>query len=152
VKQDVQAPADFTDAPNVLDDAGLVVDMHYRHELRVFTNVRFEQIHRKDSVGIRLEPAHLVTVLFEMFEGIRDGLVLRRHRDQVFAPVCAVMCRSNDCQVVRLGGTRGPDETARVGAKQLGQLMSRILHLCVRFPPGDVDRCRIRVCAGERQA
>ena len=61
-----------------------------------------------------------------MREGIGYGFVFRWHRDQVFATVRPKTGCAHNRQVVRLGGTRGPDEAARIGAKQVRQPLPRI--------------------------
>ncbi len=143
MKQDVLLATNVADTPNVLNDTGLVVDVHDRYELRVVTNRRLQFFHRQEPIGVRLEPAYFVAVLFQMFEGIRYRLVFRRHRDQVFTAMRAIPRRSDDCQVVGFGGAGGPDETFRVGIQQGGQLLPRSFHVCKGFPSCDVDRCRI---------
>ena len=64
--------------------------------------------------------------------------------DQVLASRLVELRRTLDGKVVRLGGARRPDDLARIGADQGGDLLARLLDRRFRLPaPGVAARRRV---------
>ena len=65
-----------------------------------------------------VEVGHLEALALELAHRVEHRLVLGLHRDEVLAARLVELRRALERQVVRLGGARGPDDLARVGADQ----------------------------------
>ena len=123
---------DLADRGNVLDNPGLVIDVHDRYELRVVTQRGFECIQAEAPAGIRVQPGDVEPLGLEHSEHVGNGFVFGRHRDEMPAPVLPVSRSARDREVVRFSRARGPDELLRTTAEQRGQLVRR----CVDERPG----------------
>ena len=125
-------PADRLD---VGDGAELVVDVHQRHENRVVAQRRLHQPGGDQTVGAGLDAGDLEPLALEVKARVEDGLVLDGRGDDVAAPAAASGDSALDGEVVRLGGPRGPDDLARVGVDEVGDVAPRLLDRVLGVAP-----------------
>ena len=136
--------ADVAQRHHVLHHADLVVHEHHAREDGVGADRGLELLEVEQTVFLHVEVGDLETLALEFAHGVEHGLVLGLHRDQVLALALVELRRALEREVVRLGGARGPDDLARVGADQLGHVAARLLDRLFRFPaPGVAARRRV---------
>jgi hypothetical protein len=122
MKQHAAPAATFANCVDVLNDPCFVVDVHDRHELCVCSNRRLQITYGQEAVTIGLEPGHLESLPLECSEAVGNGLVFRRHRDQVAATVRAEMRRPGNREVVRLGCAGGENQRSGNRVQEIGDL------------------------------
>src|SRR5690606_15232862 len=144
MQQHAAGTGQLADGSDVVDGADFVVDVHDRHQNGVLTQRGFDHGRCDQAIFARLQIGHFETFALELTSGIQYRLVLDLRGDDVLALAGVEMRRALDCEVVGLGGTTGPDDFARVGIDQLGDLTTSILHRFFGFPAKYV-RARSRV-------
>ena len=97
------------------------------------------QLGRDQAVGARLDARDLEPVALEMKAGIENGLVLDGRGDHVAASLAPSGDSTLDGEVVRLGGSRRPDDLARVGVDEVGNVEPRLLDRLLGIPPEAVE-------------
>ncbi len=154
VEQDVTLAANCAERLDVLDDAGLIIDVHDRRELRILSQRRGKGGGIQDPVLGGAQPGDLVALLLEHPKHVGHRFVLGRHRHQVLAAMRSVSCSPGNGEVVRLGRSRGPDQRFRVDVQQCRQLACRMLDAGPAFSSGNVVRrgiCEARLMTVEQQ-
>jgi SHS2 domain-containing protein len=141
VEDDAALTADRADRRDVLDHADLVVDEHHRDQDRVRPQRRLELVEVEQAVFLHVEVGDVETLALQLAHRVEHRLVLCLHGDQVLAARLVELRRALDREVVRLGRTRRPDDLARVGADQRGDVLARLLDHRFGFPaPGVAAR------------
>ena len=144
VKNNVLLAAQRANGGNVLDHANLVVDKHDADQNRVGPDRCLEHLHVKHSICLHLQVAHLKALTFQLAAGVKHRLVLGLDRDDVLAPCLVKTGRPFERQIVGLGGSRCPDDLARVSSNQGCHLLTGFFHRGFRLPaPGMTARGRV---------
>ena len=144
MEQHVTFAAQRTDCLDVLYHAGFVIDVHDRHQLRVFAQRIGQIADPQTTVFVRPQPGDLETALLQRAKYVGDGIVLGRHADEVLAAMFAVTCGTDDRKIVGFGCARCPNELLCAAIDQRGQLARRPLHDATRAPARNMNRGRIR--------
>ena len=107
---------------------------------RRLTNARnrLYPIRRDQAVGTGFDAGDLETAALKVQAGVEDRLVLDGRGHDVRAPA-SQGGHPLDGEVVRLGGTRGPDDLARVGVDQRRHVVAGLLDRLFRFAPEAVQ-------------
>ena len=152
VKEDSALPAQGADARDRMQDAGLVVGVHDRHEQGPLGDRLGQAVEIQPSVAIDPQVGDVDSHPVEVLAGVEDGAVLGRHGDDV--PLLPVRRRLGDPlegQVVRLGGAAGPDDLPRVGPDDRRHLGAGGLDRGRRVAPeGVVAARRVPEAIGEK--
>mmetsp|Transcript_15032 Transcript_15032/g.35474 ORF Transcript_15032/g.35474 Transcript_15032/m.35474 type:complete len:690 (-) Transcript_15032:2922-4991(-) len=144
VEDDAALAAQRAQRDDVLDDADLVVDVHDRGQDGVRAKRGLEGGQVDEAVRQHVEIGYVEALALQLAHRVQHGLVLGLDGDQVLAAGLVELGRALQREVVGLGGARGPDDLARVGADQLGHLGARLLDRLFRLPaPGVAARCRV---------
>ena len=128
VENDALLAADLADGLDVLHHADFIVDHHHRHQDGVRAQRRLEGVQADQTVFLHVEVRHLETLALEFAAGVQHRLVLGLDRDDVLAALGVEIRRALDGQVVGLGGAGGPDDFARIGVDQPGDLGAGVFH------------------------
>lgn len=131
-----EQPADGLD---VGDGAGLVVDVHQRHEDGVAAQRRLHPRGGDEAVGAGRDAGDVEAVALEVQARVEDRLVLDGRGDDVGAAAGARGGRALDGEVVRLGGPGGPDDLAGVGVDEAGDVDPRPLDGLFGVAPEGVE-------------
>ena len=144
VEDDAALAAHRADRRDILDHADLVVDEHHRDHDRVRPHRRLQPVEVEQAVFLDIEVGDLETLALEFTHRIEHRLVLGLDGDQVLAAGLVEMRGALQRKVVGFGRTGRPDDFARVGADQRGDLLAGILDRLFGFPaPGMAARRRI---------
>ena len=100
---------------------------------------------------LHVEDAHLVALALELAHRVEHRLVLGFHGDQVASARPVELRGALECEVVRFGGARGPDDLARLGAHQRRDVLARRLDRALR-PPSPRRGCARPGCRNARAA
>ena len=93
-----------------------------------------EHVEVDQTVVLHIQIRDFEAFAFEFAAGVEHGLVLGLHRDDVLALALVEVRRALDGQVVRLRGARGPDDFARIGIDQRGDVLARFFDRTFRVP------------------
>ena len=111
----------------------------------------FSAVEVEQAVFLHVEVGHLEALALQLAHRVQHRLVLGLHRDEVLAARLVEVRRALQRQVVRLGGARGPDDLARVGADQRGHLPRAPSRPPLR-PPSPRRGCATPGCRSARAA
>ena len=102
-----RSSATLGDRADVLDHSGLVIHVHdgHQHGIGAYGGRHARRI--ESSVGIRREIGDAPAAPLELLARIEHRLVLRASGDDVCSQVPVVLCRSENREVVGLGGAGG---------------------------------------------
>jgi hypothetical protein len=105
---------------------------------------RLELVQVQQAVFLHVEVGDLEALALQLAHGVQHRLVLGLDRDQVLAARLVEVRGALDGQVVRFGRARRPDDLARVGADQVGHLLTGLLHGFLGLPaPRMAARSRV---------
>mmetsp|Transcript_22438 Transcript_22438/g.47403 ORF Transcript_22438/g.47403 Transcript_22438/m.47403 type:complete len:465 (-) Transcript_22438:1744-3138(-) len=126
VKDDLSAPAEFSDLPEGLEGPDLVVDGHDTDQYGVVADGLPQLVH-VDAAGRLLdrEVGNVVSFHLEAPAAVEDTLVLGLGRDDVLAPFLVKVGGTLDAHVVAFGRTGGEDDFLRIGAPLAALLLRR---------------------------
>ena len=127
-------PAYRSNTCDIVNHSNFVISVHHTDHSGVFSDGISDHLRRCQSVGIGLEISHLVTFALELTTGIQHSLVLDLRRDDVLAFTLVEMRRTLNCQVVRFGCARGPDNLTRISIDQFRHLTSSVFDSLLGLP------------------
>src|SRR5437870_9727003 len=78
-----------------------------------------------------------------MFDRMKHGMMFRFFADDMTAAVHSAAGESEHGQVARFGPTAGENDFVRLGVKQRGDFIARIIDRCSRVTPGAMNTRRI---------
>ena len=140
----------------ILDDAGLVVDVHERHQHRLGRERRRHLRRIERTVSARSEVGDAPPAPLELAARIEHRLVLGARRDDVPPGAAVIVGDAEDGEVVRLGRSRGPHDVGGLRTDRRGDLGTRGLRPArsrVRRIRGSWSRdCRTRPRASGTRA
>src|SRR5690606_32519402 len=138
VEQYLAGTRDGTNGADVVDGADLVVHMHDADQGRVITQRGGHLLRLDDAVAVRLQIGDLEAFPFQLAAGVQHRIVVDGRDDGVLAATLVEVGHTLDGQVVRLGGTRGPDDFARIAVHQVGNVLACLLDGFLGAPAIDV--------------
>ena len=137
VEDDAALAAHVANRHDVLNDADFIVDMHHADERCVGTDRVFQLVQVEQAVFLHIQVGDFKTLALEFTHGVEHGFVLGFHSDQVLALGFVELRCAFDGQVVRLGGTRGPNDFTRISTNQVGHVNAGFFNGFFSFPaPG----------------
>ena len=108
------------------DSADLVVDHHYAHKDRVFSDSFFKRFRRYETVAVNVEISYFKSQLFEIFARVQYRMVLYPAGDYMSALVFQCVCSPFQDPVVRFCAARSEEDL-------LGLSIDKPCYPCSRF-------------------
>ncbi|MCY1415436.1 hypothetical protein D9M71_309180 [compost metagenome] len=153
VEQDAAGTGQLADGGDVVDGADLVVHVHDRNQDGVVTQRGLDLGRSDQAVFGRVQIGHFEAFALELAAGVQHRLVLDLRGDDVLALAGVEVRGTLDRQVVGLGGAGGPDDLARIGIDQFGDLAAGVFHRFLGLPAEHVGtRGRVAEIAVHQQA
>ena len=134
VEEDLALTQHLADGGNVLDDADLVVDVHDRDQDGVRPDGGLQVLQVDQAVFLHIQQRHLEALALQLAHGVERGLVLGLDGDEVATALLVEVGGTLEREVDRLGGTRGPDQLARITVDQRRDFGTRFLHGLLGLP------------------
>ena len=134
-----------------LDRADLVVREHDRDEDRLVGDGGIDMVGVDPAVAIDRQLDDLEPELLEVAQGVTDGVVLDRGRDN---PVAAPLARPGSAfqpEVEGFGAARGQDDLAALGAEPPGDGLVRLVERRPRPAPEAVTGRRVAEVVGQER-
>ena len=128
MEEHILLPADLPYRGHILDHADLVVHMHERHQHGVAAHGVRDLLRMYDAVRIRLEKRDYKPFTLELLQRIEHCLVFGARRNNVLAAIGVEPCNTEQGQVVRFGGARGPHDGIRRCSDGARDLRTRLFH------------------------
>ncbi|MNO99907.1 hypothetical protein D3C76_916900 [compost metagenome] len=153
VEQDAARAGQFADRSDIVDGADFVVHVHDRNQDGVITQRSLDLGRSDQAIFGRVQIGHFEAFALELAAGVQHRLVLDLRGDDVLALAGVEVRDTLDRQVVGLGGAGGPDDLARIGIDQFGDLAAGVFHRFLGLPAEHVGtRGRVAEIAVHQQA
>lgn len=120
--------ADFRKGVDVLDEAGLIVDVHDASEDGVGTEGCAEFFVGDAPVMVDVEVGDIDAEGFEVGASVEDGFVLGLYSDDVVSLVAIGLPIPLDGEVDRLSGTGGEDDFFRADVDMVGNALPCVVN------------------------
>jgi len=128
VQQDTALAAYSRNFGHRLNYACLVVSRHDRNESGLGPNRASKLINVDDSITRNVQPRHFKAfALFQIFQGVQDGVMLRFVRDDVTTGRGGTTGETEHGEVARFRSTTCENQFVRFYAQQPGQLVARVI-------------------------
>src|SRR5690554_917775 len=153
VKQHLVGAGNFANGGNVVNGADLVVDVHDGDQNAVLAQRILNLLRMNYAFLVRIQIGNFKTFTLQLAHGVQHGFVFDFGGNQVLALAAVEIGHALDGQVVGLGGTRGPDDLARIGVNQIRHLLAGIFDCFLGAPAIDMRaRSEIAKVAFDGQA
>src|SRR5471032_1151278 len=128
VEDDALRAAQFADRVDRLDHADLVIDQHDGDQDGIRTDGGGQLFDGDQAIVLRFQVGRVEADAFQFAHRVEYRFVLGLDGDDVLALGLVELRRAFDGQVVALGGAGGPDDFARVGVDEGGDVAARFFN------------------------
>ena len=118
--------ADFTDFPDGLQGADLIVCVHDRHQGGVLPNGGFHLLGPDNAIAVHFQIGDLEALLFKSGTGVQNSVVLKFGGDQVLLSLFGQQVRrAFDGPVVGFAAAGGEEDLVRIGVQAFRHVAPR---------------------------
>ena len=123
-----------TNTLDVVDHTDFIISVHDAYHAGVLSDRIRDHLRCRKTVGIGFEIGHLITLTLELATRVEYSLMLNLRGNDVLALPLIEMRRTLDCEVVRFGRSRRPDDLARISINQFCHLASSVFNRFLGLP------------------